>query len=239
MKKFSILSFRAILFFSMIFIMASCVSQKKHKSALSEAERLKNQLAECNTVKQKNTELQSQLSSTKAELDALRAIVDRNDKIISNLLTSINTELAGYDASDVKVVIRDGKAYITFSNKLLYQSGSPKIDDKGTIAIKKLSEIIKKNPDVDILIEGHTDNVPINTRDFKDNWELSAERASNVVRSLVRMGVKPAKLTAAGRGEFQPVATNTTEVGRQQNRRTEVIISPNLNELYDLLKKSN
>ena len=229
---------RVAFLLALIITLSACVAKKKHQNALSEIEKLKGQMTELQKCEKEREQLQSQLGASKEELNALKAIVERNDKIISNLLQSINTELAGYDVSDVKVEIRDGNAYITFSNKLLYQSGSAKIDDKGTVVIKKLSEIIKKNPDVDILIEGHTDTNPISTSEFKDNWELSAERASNVVRALVRMGVKPAKLTAAGRGEFLPIATNTTEAGRQQNRRTEVIIYPKLTELYDLIKKS-
>jgi len=121
------------------------------------------------------------------------------------------------------------------SDKLLFKSGSASVESKGKEAIETLASVLQKNPDIDILIEGHTDNVPIKTANYKDNWDLSAARAIAIVRLLEAKNIDQKKLTAAGRGEFLPRASNETTEGKALNRRTEIILSPKLDELMELL----
>ena len=125
------------------------------------------------------------------------------------------------------------------SDKLLFKSGSAEVEEKGLDALKKLAEVLNNNKDVGVMIEGHTDNIPIKTAQFKDNWDLSVARATNIVRMLDEVHQVDAKnLTAAGRGEYMPKASNETAEGRAKNRRTEIILSPKLDELYKLINKN-
>ena len=133
--------------------------------------------------------------------------------------------------------IKDGKVYVSLSEKLLFKSGSAAVETKGIEAIKVLADVLNKNPDIDILVEGHTDNLPIKTPIYRDNWDLSAARAISIVRILTNeYKIIPTRLTASGRGEFSPKATNATSEGRASNRRTEIILSPKLDEIMKLLK---
>jgi chemotaxis protein MotB len=123
------------------------------------------------------------------------------------------------------------------SDKLLFKSGSSAVEDKGKDALKLLADVLDKNTDIDILVEGHTDNVPIKTSVYKDNWDLSVARATSIVRILTNdYKIVPTRLTASGKGEFFPKADNETSEGRAKNRRTEIILSPKLDELMKLLK---
>jgi chemotaxis protein MotB len=123
------------------------------------------------------------------------------------------------------------------SDKLLFKSGSAAVEAKGKDALKVLSEVLNKNADIDILVEGHTDNVPINTQVYKDNWDLSVSRATSIVRILTEdYKIKPTRLTASGKGEYFPKSDNSTSEGRARNRRTEIILSPKLEEIMQLLK---
>jgi chemotaxis protein MotB len=121
------------------------------------------------------------------------------------------------------------------SDKLLFKSGSDAVEPKGQDALKKIAEVMNKNLDINMAIEGHTDSIPIKTNRFTDNWDLSVARATSVVRLLTSNGVSSKRLTASGKGEFNPVADNSTKEGRAKNRRTEIILSPKLNELMQLL----
>ena len=124
------------------------------------------------------------------------------------------------------------------SDKLLFESGSARIDKRGKEALAKLAEVLNKQSDIDVYIEGHTDSKPINTAQFKDNWDLSVIRATSVVRILTKdYGVKPLQIQPCGRGEFMPVADNETADGRAKNRRTEIIMAPKLDKLYQMLNQ--
>jgi chemotaxis protein MotB len=123
------------------------------------------------------------------------------------------------------------------SDKLLFQSGSSAVENKGKDALKLLAGVLDKNPDIDILVEGHTDNVPIKTSVYKDNWDLSVARATSIVRILTNdYKIAPTRMTASGKGEYFPKVDNETPEGRAKNRRTEIILSPKLDELMKLLK---
>jgi len=143
----------------------------------------------------------------------------------------------GFQTDELSVEIKNGKVYVSMSDKLLFKSGSAAIETKGKEAIKMLADVLSKNQDIDILIEGHTDNVPIRTAVYRDNWDLSVARATSIVRILTdEYKITPTRLTASGKGEFSPRALNDTPEGRASNRRTEIILSPKLDEIMELLK---
>jgi chemotaxis protein MotB len=186
-------------------------------------------------LKNKQTELEKKekdLQEKEAKLKDLQGIINRQDSIMNALTNTVKKALLGFNADELTVNMRDGKVYVSMSDKLLFKSGSPDVESKGKEALKKLAEVLNKNTDVSIAIEGHTDNVPIKTAQFRDNWDLSTARATNVVRLLTdEYGMDAKKLTAAGKGEFSPIADNATPEGKAKNRRTEIVLSPKLDEL--------
>jgi len=181
-------------------------------------------------------EKEARLNEREATIKELNELIDRQKDMVSSLLSKIKNALIKYDSSQLSVEVKNGKVYVAMSDKLLFRSGSTKVDEKGKEALKQLAEVLTNQTDIDILIEGHTDNVPIKSSTFKDNWDLSVIRATEVVRILAdEFNLDRTKLIPSGRGEFVPKADNETEEGRAQNRRTEIILSPNLDELYKLL----
>lgn len=179
---------------------------------------------------------QATLEQREARLRQLESILRRQDSLLNMLNNSVKNALLGFSPDELTVTMRDGKVYVSLSDKLLFKSGDANVEAKGKEALKKLADVLNKNPDVSIAIEGHTDNVPIKTALYKDNWDLSAARATNVVRLLTdeyKMDSK--RLTAAGKGEFSPVADNNSVEGKAKNRRTEIVLSPKLEELMKLI----
>ena len=161
----------------------------------------------------------------------------KQDSITNNLNNILRNALLGFNSDELSVEIKNGKVYVSMSDKLLFKSGSSAVEDKGRDALKLLAGVLDKNSDIDILVEGHTDNVPIKTSVYKDNWDLSVARATSIVRILTNdYKIVPTRLTASGKGEFFPKADNDTAEGRASNRRTEIILSPKLDELMKLLK---
>jgi chemotaxis protein MotB len=140
---------------------------------------------------------------------------------------------------DVDVQVLKGVVYISLSDNMLYKSGSFEISDKANATLSKISKIIKDYNNYDVLIEGNTDNVPIKMNNIRNNWDLSALRASSVVQALqTQYGVDPKRLTAGGRGEYNPIADNNTPAGKAKNRRTQIIITPKLDQFMDLIGKA-
>lgn len=186
-------------------------------------------------LQNKQTELEKKekaLQEKEAKLKELQGIINRQDSVMNSLTNTVKKALLGFNPDELTVTMRDGKVYVSMSDKLLFKSGSPDVEAKGKDALKKLAEVLNKNSDVSIAIEGHTDNVPIKTAQFKDNWDLSTARATNVVRLLTdEYGMDAKRLTAAGKGEFSPIADNSTPEGKAKNRRTEIVLSPKLDEL--------
>ena len=169
-------------------------------------------------------------------LKEMRDIVSRQDSITARLNATLRNALLGFNSDELSVEVKNGKVYISMSDKLMFKSGSAELETKGTEALKLLADVLVKNPDIDVLVEGHTDNVPIKTAIYKDNWDLSVARAASVVRTLTNnYKVAPKQVTPAGRGEFFPKGDNTTPEGRAKNRRTEIILSPKLDEIMNLL----
>jgi chemotaxis protein MotB len=192
-------------------------------------------------LRQKADELNQKeklLAEREKSLREMQKVIARQDSITQRLNDILRNALLGFNSDELSVEIRNGKVYVSMSDKLLFKSGSAAVEAKGKEAIKVLGEVLVKNPDIDILIEGHTDNVPIKTANYKDNWDLSVARATSIVRILTDdHKVVPTRLTASGKGEFLPRETNDTAEGRARNRRTEIILSPKLDEIMELLNK--
>lgn len=192
-------------------------------------------------LKQKTQELEEKeklLAERERALNELRDVVARQDSITKRLNDVLRNALLGFNSDELSVEVKNGKVYVSMSDKLLFKSGSAAVETKGKEAIKVLAGVLEKNLDIDILIEGHTDNVPIKTAVYQDNWDLSVARATSIVRILtVDYKILPTRLTASGKGEFSPRATNETSEGRALNRRTEIILSPKLDEIMQLLKQ--
>lgn len=170
------------------------------------------------------------------KLRELQALLNRQDSILNYLNQTVKNALLGFKSDEFNVEMKNGKVYVSLSDKLLFKSGSASVEEKGKEAIKKLSEVLNKNTSIDIAIEGHTDNVPIKTALYKDNWDLSVARSTNIVRMICdEFAVDARRVTTSGKGEFFPVATNETAEGRAKNRRTEIVLSPKLEELFKIL----
>jgi chemotaxis protein MotB len=208
---------------------------------LRKKEELLNQLSQnLDSKKASLDELTFELDKRNARLSELEKILDAQKKIAQDLKAKVSEALLGFENNGLTVSQRDGKVYVSLDEKLLFRSGSWEIDANGRNALKKLSGVLEKNPGIQIMIEGHTDNVPYNpgNSQLKDNWDLSVKRATTVVRTLLDGSrIEPARLTAAGRSEYLPVDRANSTEARTKNRRTEIILTPDLSELYRLINQ--
>lgn len=183
-------------------------------------------------------ELNNQLKLREAKLYELQALVNRNDSAMNALKANLTQALIGYKDKGITVEEKNGMIYVSLEEKLLFASGSTVVDKTGAVALKDLAQALEKNKDINILIEGHTDNVPISGGPIKDNWDLSVLRATSVVRILMRDSkINPVNLTPAGKGEYMPLDTGNSADSRRKNRRIEVIIIPKIAELLNLVKQ--
>lgn len=180
----------------------------------------------------------SELDERERTINELQDMINAQTERVQNLLNSVKDALLGFSSDELTVREKDGKVYVAMSDKLLFESGSARVDKRGKEALAKLAEVLNKQTDIDVYIEGHTDSKPINTAQFKDNWDLSVIRATSVVRILTKdYGVNPLQIQPCGRGEFMPVADNESADGRAKNRRTEIIMAPKLDKLYQMLNQ--
>lgn len=169
-------------------------------------------------------------------LKDLETLIQSQKDVMNRLKKSIADALVNFKPDELSVYIKDGNVYVSMEEKLLFKSGSAVVDPKGKQALQTLATVLNVTPDITVNVEGHTDTVPIRTAKFDDNWALSVARATSIVRILTKeYGVDAHRIEASGKGEFHPVRTNETTEGRSSNRRTEIILSPNLSELYTLL----
>jgi len=185
-------------------------------------------------------ELNLELEKKNARMAELEKVLDTQKKIVEDLKMKVSEALMGFENKGLTVTNRDGKVYLSLDEKLLFKSASWDIDANGRNALKKLAAVLERNPGIQITIEGHTDNVPYRpgSGNLSDNWDLSVKRATTVVRTLLEGSkINPSRLTASGRGEFVPVETGDTPEARQKNRRTEIILTPDLTELYNLINQ--
>ncbi len=256
----------AILALMISLSLTSCVSTKKFKASEARVSQLKDdnanalgRLAACNTkVKDLNDQKASLLNENSLvqndlkalssaskmtiadqarRLKSLQDMILAQKNVMSKLKNSIADALMNYKTDELSVYIKDGMVYVSLAEKLLFKSGSDVVDPKGKEALKSLALVITNTKDITVMIEGHTDNVPIKTKLYKDNWDLRTARATSIVRILtVDNGFDTNRITASGRGQFHPIKENETAEGRAGNRRTEVILSPDLKEIYKLLE---
>ncbi|MBL7813305.1 MAG: OmpA family protein [Bacteroidetes bacterium] len=215
--------------------LAAELDAKNKAIQLKEIE-LNNALSRAETERNKMMEMQAELEKTSARVRTLEGELNRKDSAVRALKEEISKALAGFDQLDIKVENRNGKVYVSMADKLLFKSGSTAVDAKGKDALLKLASALNKNPDVQVTVEGHTDNKPMNSEKIKDNWDLSVLRATSIVRILSVEGkMSDKRITATGRGETQPIADNGSAEGRAKNRRTEIILSPRLDKILDIL----
>ncbi len=209
-------------------------SSSSEKLALNDS--LKKKQAELNKKARALDSLQLNLAERELKTKELQSLLDKKDSATVALKNAISQALLGFEKSDLTVEQRNGRVYVSMAEKLLFKSGSTAVDPKGTDALQKLAAVLKKNQDINVEVEGHTDNVSLaGSGSMKDNWDLSVLRATSIIRILVQNGVNSKRVTASGHGEYFPVTSNESAEGRAKNRRTEIILSPRLNELIKLL----
>lgn len=196
-------------------------------------------LARQNRVNQLNQTLgttEQDLAGKNARVAELQRILDEKDAATNALRKKVADALLGFNSQDLQVNVKNGKVYVSLSEQLLFKSGSTKVDPKGQEALKKLATVLQEQKDVNVVVEGHTDNVPMRpTGGIQDNWDLSALRATDIARLLTASGVEPSRITASGRSQYVPVAANDSPQDKARNRRTEIILTPKLDELFQIL----
>ena len=180
--------------------------------------------------------LVDQINESNQYIRHLVEVKSKSDSLNLVLQNNLTRSLSKEELKEVDVQVLKGVVYISLADNMLYKSGSYEINSRASETLSKIAKIIKDYKDYDVLIEGNTDNVPISRENIRNNWDLSCLRASSVVQALQNQyGVDPKRLTAGGRGEFNPIVDNDTEVGKQRNRRTQIIITPKLDEFMDLI----
>ena len=187
----------------------------------------------------KVSQLSTDLQKREARLKEVEGILKKRDEATNALKEKLQKALLGFKESGLTVDIRNGKVYVSLTDKLLFPSGSIIIDEKGKAALKQLAAVLNKEADINVAVEGHTDDKKIiNLGQIKDNWDLSVLRATSVTRYLTEVEkIDPVRLTATGKGQFQPIDTAPTTEARARNRRIEIVLSPKLDELYNLITK--
>lgn len=185
-----------------------------------------------------NDSLSSNLEDRERKVKELEQVLANKDKAVQDLKNRISNALLNFKENDLTVNVRNGKVYVSLAEQLLFGSGSVEVDSKGVTALQQLAKALKDQKDIHIMVEGHTDNVPISKKSayMQDNWDLSVMRATSITKILTKGGVSPNQVTASGKGEYSPLAANTSAETRQKNRRTEIIITPNLDELFKILE---
>jgi chemotaxis protein MotB len=249
---------KTIKIISVLFLAAgltSCVSSKKYKDAVTsrdlqieklndekaslQNEKSQLELTAARTNEDNQKALQDKeraLSEEQRKMEEMKALVDAERNAISNLKKEVCSALKCFTPDELSIEVREGKLYVSLSDKLLFPSGSDAVNARGKEAIAMLAAVLA-NSDLEIMVEGHTDNVPISTSRNKDNWDLSAHRATSVTRLMVENGIPPQRLISSGRGEFHPLQDNSTAEGKQANRRTEIVLAPKLDKLWKLTEE--
>jgi chemotaxis protein MotB len=187
-----------------------------------------------------NDSLSVGLAEREKKVKELEQVLAAKDKAVQDLKNKITGALLNFKEGDITVKVKNGKVYVSLAEQLLFGSGSIEVDSKGVTALQQLAKAIKDQKDINILVEGHTDNVPISKKSqyMNDNWDLSVMRATSITKILTKAGVSSKQVTPSGRGEYMPLAANDTPQNKQKNRRTEIIITPNLDELFKILESN-
>jgi chemotaxis protein MotB len=184
---------------------------------------------------QRLSKLQTELNDRTQTIQELEQLIATKEAKMNALKTAVSNALKGFEGKGLTVTHKNGKVYVSMENKLLFDSGSWAVGMQGVDAVEKLAQVLIQNTDIEVLIEGHTDNVPYTGTTVLDNWDLSVKRATAIVRILQNKGVKPLQITAAGRSEYLPIQSNMNSEGKAKNRRIEIILAPNLDKINQLL----
>ena len=262
-KKFS----TPILFFLFVATcLTSCVGKRKYLAARANADqlradsvRLASQMAKqsenITSLQTKNASLEQQITTLQRQMDSanktnagalaqsqrrlenLQGLIDQQRKTTTELRQKMTDALKGFTSNELSVSIKNGKVYVSLQENLLFPSGSAVVNPKGKQALGRLAGVLTINPDINVNIEGHTDSIPIRSR-YEDNWALSVARATSIVRILTKdYGIDPVRIIASGHSLYDPVDSNATTEGRAKNRRTEIILTPKLDELYKIIEQ--
>jgi chemotaxis protein MotB len=193
------------------------------------------------TQKQKDLDvLNVQLKQREARVTELETTLKQKDQAVADLKKKLSDALLGFEGKGLTITQKNGKVYVSMDESLLFASGSIKVETKGEEALKKVAKVLEQNPDINVMVEGHTDDVPMKGHgEIKDNWDLSALRATSIVKIIVNgANVDPKRLTAAGRGEYFPIDPAKTAEARKKNRRTEIILTPKMDEIFKVLESN-
>ncbi len=183
-------------------------------------------------------QLQTDVQAREERVKHLEKVLAEKDEAVNNLKSKVSNALLNFKEKDLTVVVKNGKVYVSLSEQLLFNSGSIDINPEGVEPLRKLATALKDQQDISIMVEGHTDNVPIakGKAGVKDNWDLSVLRATSIAKILTEAGVSPTKVIPSGRSEYSPIAEGNSAEARQKNRRTEIILTPKLDELFKILE---
>jgi len=180
------------------------------------------------------------LEEKSAKLVELQSILDKKDADVQALRNKIKSALIGFEGNGLQIIEKNGKIYVSMDEKLLFESGRFTVDAKGEAALKELAKVIEADKEINVMVEGHTDNVPFSpnsSAQIRDNWDLSVMRATTIVKTILKYGnIDPSRLTAAGRSEYVPLDKADTKEARARNRRTEIILTPKLDALFEILQ---
>ena len=211
--------------------------QATQENLQQKEDRLRSLADNLRSKEQNLSQLKAELEDKKKRLVELEKVLHQKDSVVQAIKEKVNNALYGFKDQGLDVHIKNGKVYVSMDEKLLFPSGSSQIDQSGVKALKKLSKVLEKNPDINIMVEGHTDDVAyISDEAIKDNWDLSVKRATAVIRILMKNGdIKGERIIAAGRSKYLPLQPNTSEEARRKNRRTEIILTPKLGKLLQIL----
>jgi chemotaxis protein MotB len=211
--------------------------QITQEQVLKKQDELKHLETELNSQKKELDLLNSELKKREARVNELEAILKSKDEAVNNLKKTLSDALLGFEGKGLTITQKNGKVYVSMDESLLFASGSTSVEAKGVEALKKVAKVLELNEDINVLIEGHTDDVPmVGKGEIKDNWDLSVMRATSIVKIITKNSkVDPRRLTAAGRGEYVPLDTAKSVEARKKNRRTEIILTPKLDELFKVL----
>lgn len=221
--------------------------QKKEGNLLALEGKLKNKERNLNELsnvvkeKEKNlNDLNNVVKDKNERLKKLEQILSTKDTVVNDLRAKVVDALTGFKDMGLSINIRNGKVYVSLDEKLLFKSGRYQVDPNGISALNKLSEVLANNPDINVMIEGHTDDIPYNGKtEIVDNWDLSVKRATSIVRVITQNSkIDPSRIIAAGRSQYVPIDNSGTNYGRQKNRRIEIILTPKLDELFKILNSN-
>lgn len=212
--------------------------QRTQSDLQTREDRLRDLEVQLNQKRASLEKLQAELEQRNARLIELEQILHAKDSVVNALKNKVQNALLGFEEMGLSIQLKNGKVYVSLAEKLLFKSGSTDVDPKGQEALRELAAVLAQNPDINIMVEGHTDDVPvISGASIKDNWDLSVKRATSIVRILLEnSGIDPTRITAAGRGEYLPINPEKTPEARSKNRRTEIILTPKLDELFEILE---